>query len=61
MGMGMIKNSIMIIMIVLLIGCVKSTHEDTELGAMEQFWNVLGSGDTEYLESLKKKKEYEKE
>ena len=47
----------MIIMIVLLIGCVKSTHEDTELGAMEQFWNVLGSGDTEYLESVKKKNE----
>ena len=57
MGMEMIKNSIMIIMIALLVGCVKSTHEDTELGAMDEFWNILGSGDTEYLESIKKKNE----
>ena len=56
-----IKHSILMIMIVLLVGCVKATHEDTELGAMDDFWNVLGSGDTEYLENLKKEKEYEKE
>ena len=47
----------MIIIIALLIGCVKSTHEDTELGAMDDFWSVLGSGDTKYLESLKEKNE----
>ena len=47
----------MIIMIALLVSCVKSTHEDTELGAMDKFWSVLGSGDKKYLESLKKKNE----
>ena len=47
----------MIMIFILMIGCVKHSHEDTELGAMEQFWNILGSGDTEYLESVKKKNE----
>ena len=42
----------MILMIALLVGCVKATHEDTELGAMDKFWSILG-GDTEKLEELK--------
>ena len=50
----MIKHSILIIMVALLVGCVKHSHEDTELGAMDTFWSILG-GDTEKLEELKKK------
>ena len=45
-------------MIIPLIGCVKATHEDTELGAMDKFWSILG-GETEKLEELKSKN-YEK-
>ena len=50
----MIKHSILIIMVALLVGCVKHSHEDTELGAMDTFWSIMG-GDTEKLEELKKK------
>lgn len=50
----MIRNSIMIMIFILMIGCVKHSHEDTELGAMDTFWSILG-GDTEKLEELKKK------
>jgi hypothetical protein len=57
----MVKNSFMILMIALLVGCVKATHEDTELGAMDKFWSVLGSGDKQYLESLKKKQKKHEE
>ena len=49
----MIKNSILIIAFALLIGCVKLSHEDTELGAMDRFWSVLGSGDISKLEEKK--------
>ena len=47
-----IKNSILIMIVALLVGCVKATHEDTELGQMDKFWSILG-GDTEKLEELK--------
>ena len=46
----MIRNSIMIMIFILMIGCVKHSHEDTELGAMDRFWSVLGSGDIKELE-----------
>jgi len=52
--MEMVRNSIMILLVVLLVGCVKATHEDTELGAMDKFWSILGTGDTSVLEKKTK-------
>jgi len=51
--MMMIKHSILIMIFILMVGCVKYSHEDTELGAMDRFWNVLGSGDISKLEEKK--------
>ena len=44
MGMEMVKNSLMILIIVLLVGCVKQTHTDTEYGltSMGKFFDCLG-------------------
>jgi len=49
----MIKNSIMLLMVAILVGCVKANHEDTELGAMDKFWSILGTGDTSVLKEKK--------
>jgi len=40
----MIKNSIMIMIFILMIGCVKHSHEDTEYGltSMGKFFDCLG-------------------
>ena len=50
--MTLTKKLSILVLIFLIAGCVKLTHEDTELGAMDKFWSVLG-GDTEKLEELK--------
>ena len=42
--METVKNSIMIMIIALLVGCVKQTHTDTEYGltSMDKFFECLG-------------------
>ena len=50
--MTLTKKLSILVLIFLIAGCVKLTHEDTELGAMDKFWSILG-GDTEKLEELK--------
>ena len=59
--MTLTKKLSILVLIFLIAGCVKLTHEDTELGAMDKFWSVLGSGDKQYLESLKKKQKKHEE
>ena len=50
--MTLTKKLSILVLIFLIAGCVKLTHEDTELGEMDKFWSILG-GDSEKLEELK--------
>ena len=48
------KNSIIIILFVLLVGCSSTnkkleTHPNGELNALEKFWDIIGSGNTDSL------------